>query len=47
MEIRTPEHRSARSDESLGGAAAPPYLSGGVKLRPAGTAAKNPNGILN
>jgi hypothetical protein len=32
--IRTPEHRSARSGESLGGAAAPPYLGGGVKLRP-------------
>jgi hypothetical protein len=33
MGIRTPEHRSARSGESLGGVAAPPYL-GGVKLRP-------------
>jgi hypothetical protein len=34
MGIRTPEHRSARSGGSLGGAAAPPYLGGGVKLRP-------------
>jgi hypothetical protein len=34
MGIRTPEHRSARSGESLGGAAAPPYPGGGVKLRP-------------
>jgi hypothetical protein len=34
MGIRTPEHRSARSGRSLGGAAAPPYL-GGVKSRPA------------
>jgi hypothetical protein len=33
--IRTREHRSARSCGSLGGAAAPPYLGGGVKLRPA------------
>ena len=34
MGIRTRGHRSARSGESLGGAAAPPYLGGGVKLRP-------------
>ena len=34
MGIRTREHRSARSGGSLGGAAAPPYLGGGVKLRP-------------
>jgi len=33
MGLRTPEHRSARSGESLGGAAAPPYPGGGVKLR--------------
>src|ERR1035437_6192749 len=39
--IRTPEHRSARSGESLGGAAAPPYL-GGVKLRPPGAPVRNP-----
>ena len=30
--LRTPEHRSARSGGSLGGAAAPPYLGCGVKL---------------
>jgi hypothetical protein len=30
--IHTPEHRSACSGENLGGAAAPPYLGGGVKL---------------
>jgi hypothetical protein len=34
MGIRTPEHRSARSGEKLGGAAAPPSLGGGVKLHP-------------
>jgi hypothetical protein len=30
----TPEHRSARSGGILGGAAAPPYLCGGAKIRP-------------
>jgi hypothetical protein len=30
----TPEHRSARSGGSLGGAAAPPYLCGGAKIHP-------------
>jgi hypothetical protein len=34
MGIRTPEHRSARSGGSLGGAAVPPYLGGGVEVRP-------------
>jgi hypothetical protein len=34
MGIRTPEHRSARSGGSLGGAAAPPKLGGGVEGRP-------------
>jgi hypothetical protein len=33
MGIRTPEHRSAHSSGSLGGAAAPPYLGGGVEVR--------------
>jgi len=35
--MRTREHRSARSGGSLGGAAAPPHLGGGVKLRPSAT----------
>jgi hypothetical protein len=34
MGMRTREHRSARSGGSLGGAAAPPYLGGGVRLHP-------------